>query len=47
MALAAFGVGGRVMTEAYFLRLCSHERHRKQIVFACTLILVFSFVVKV
>ena len=47
MALAALGASESVMTGAYFLRLCSHERLRKHIIFTNTLILVFSFTLTV
>ena len=47
MALAIFLAGGSAMTGRDFLRLYSHERHRKLIVFTSTLILVFSFTLTV
>ena len=47
MALIIWVTGGSMTTGSDFLCLCSRERYRKQIVFACTLILVFSFAVKV
>jgi hypothetical protein len=46
MVLTIFAASGSAMTETDFLRLCSHERHRKHIVFTSTLILIFSFALK-